>query len=243
MKRSIVMVSTLALLLGGMGQAEASTMLVTSRSGVGGLNGTDYVDWGASANIPNGTHQSSPFTATSNGGVTISVSEAGGPFQGLTQGNGWNGNFANGDHLLYTGTSYGSQGGPVELMSFSSGAVSAAGAQIQADYYGSYTAEITAYDSLGNILGQYTENGVANGNGDNSAIFLGIQSSSAKITAIEFSLTADVGSTSDFAINQFDFTPGVASPVPEPATITMLGIGIVGLAAYGWRRRQQIVTA
>jgi hypothetical protein len=34
-----------------------------------------------------------------------------------------------------------------------------------------------------------------------------------------------------------------ASAVPEPTTLTMLGIGIASMAGYGWRRRKQPVTA
>jgi hypothetical protein len=36
-----------------------------------------------------------------------------------------------------------------------------------------------------------------------------------------------------------EFTVGPTSAVPEPASLTLLGIGAVGLVGYGWRRRKR----
>lgn len=154
-------------------------------------------------------------------------------FERRDQDNGWAGNFASGEKLLWTRGS----NGPITL-DFGSTLLSRGGAKIQADFFGDFTAKIEALDSGGNVLATFTEDGTSNDNGDDSAIFIGIKSDDVNISKIRLGITSSVeGADQDLAIDRFDFST-TTSAVPEPASLTMLGIGAVSLMGYGWRRRK-----
>jgi hypothetical protein len=210
--------------------AHGALIFVSSRSALGG---NDYVDWGTLG--PNGTPVSNPFNITSNLGDTLTVSMvATGNFERRDQSLGWNGNFAPGDALLWTNTSNNSNN-PISVFNFDVG-VAAVGTQIQANFFGGFVARIEAFDAGNNSLGFFTVNGLSTWAGDNSAIFLGVRSTTTPIARIAFSLDSASSNLADFAINRLDFDSNL-TVIPEPATLAVFGLMAAGV--FGVRRRMK----
>jgi hypothetical protein len=200
------------MVVGSAGAAEVTD------SGLLGAN--DSIGWGQLG--PTGTVLTPTVTVTSGGGLTAVVSGAGGTLERLDQEAGWAGNFTQGDQLLWTNLA----NGPITII-FNT-PVSGAGAQIQADDYGDFTATLNVYGA-GGLLESYSLAGTSNGNNDGSAIFLGVLDGTADITEIQYSVSTG---GDDFAINELGLVTGGASPVPEPCTVILLGSGLAGLAAF-----------
>jgi MYXO-CTERM domain-containing protein len=211
--------------LANVGQAAA--MLVTNEAGIT-PNGT--INWSSAG--PNFGVLGNPITVPVSGipGLQAVVSQASGLMERRDQGTGFPGNFGPGEPLLFT-----NNGGPVTL-NFNN-PVQGFGSQIQSGLYGAFTAQIQAFDSSNTLLGSFTENGASNGNGDDSAIFIGVLSTATDISKVIMSLTTAPGN----AVNYFLLGPARVeqAQVPEPASMAIWGVSALGLAVAGRRRRSR----
>jgi hypothetical protein len=207
--------------------AKASTVGITNASTLGAF---DTFDWSQIG--PQAITVSSPQNVVSNGGMNASVSSAGNALQTLIEGNsfGWSGNFAPGVSVLWDAAV-----GPDITLTFAN-PVSGAGAQIQSDFGGNFTAQITAFDKNGATLGSFSEKGVATENNDDSAIFIGLLDNSADIAKIQFILTDATSSPNDFAIGSADFSGTGVSETPLPSAFLLFASAVTGLGFYGRRR-------
>ena len=200
----------------------------------------DSFDWSQLG--PSVTYLSSPLSVTSATTTnSATVTNAGGDFEVVTQPT-WDGNFPAGVSLLgngafAAGNDSDPNNGPDITISFTN-PVKAAGAQIQAVYYGDFVAEITAYDASSNLLGSFSLLGNSNDFPD-TAIFIGILSDASNISKIVFDLLSAESFPNEFAIGTLQTYADVTSTTtPLPAALPLFagGLSLLGWAAA--RRRK-----
>ncbi len=211
---------------------QAQVTLVTTRNTLGS---TDFVDWGSLGGEL--TSIASPFSINSNGGLSLTVSEFGPSFTRANEGGVWGGNFALGDHLLYTDVSP-SGNGPITIVFASP--VSAAGYQIETATGGVFLARLRAFDSSNTDIGTVTETGSSHGGSDNSAIFIGGKRLTPDIKKIVISIdSSQFGDPARFSINRLDIrTTGTAAATPEPGGLALVaGLLLSGSALIRRRRK------
>jgi hypothetical protein len=202
-----------------------SVLKVTS---LGALGNNDSVPWsqlGADSTLLLAT-----INANSTGAIAItgtlaadgSLASVVCPASPCSWGSPGNGGFNAGDTVIWTSDTANGGTGPFKLAFGAS--VKGAGALIQADGPGSFTAQIQAFNGT-TSLGTFTA--ASDPQGD--AVFLGVvDNTAAHITSVVYSLTACTGPCSDFAIDTLFIQSASGGPTP-----TATGTGAPTATATG----------
>jgi hypothetical protein len=106
--------------------------------------------------------------------------------------------------------------------------------QIQGGGYGTFVADLNAYDPNGGLLGAFSRTGLSANTADDSAPFIGVTSNQVNIST----LVIDVEDYANFGHYFIISSPTVSLvPVPEPSTILT---AVVGFACLPTRRRTSV---
>jgi hypothetical protein len=200
----------------------------------------DLVDWCVQYGCANDyTQFPTPQSWTSAGGNTGQVGLVGTmqSFYNLQQGGTWNGNFPSGMGLIYNGASFGNT--PADIAATFDQGLYGAGAWIQANYYGPFTASITLFDVNDQSLGTFTTTGTSK-YGPGTALFIGGYIYTPDVWAVQFDATGSGGNEPDFAIG----TMGLQTTVtPEPTTLLLMGtlLGLHGMVRRRMARKHKEV--
>jgi hypothetical protein len=219
-------------------QALAATILVTNPANLGANAsatiaplGTDYSE----------VAQGTSVTLTGDPSRSVAFSNDGALLSRVDEGGSWGGNFLLDEALLWSG------GFDVDGNLFDGGTltltfnakVQGVGARIQRLDYGTFGVTVKAFNGT-TLLGSFLASGLeSTGDQDGSAPFIGIRDTAARITSVTFSV-----SDGSFAINGplVNTTPGGGggNGVPEPFTVSLVGLGLAGVAARRYRSRRTL---
>jgi hypothetical protein len=204
--------------------ASAALITVANRAALGS---TISVDWSVFG--PAGTTISTPDSRTVSG-LTVEVGSSQGQLSRHDEGLDYLGDFAPGAHLLTDGGS----SSDTFIVRFAP-TVMGFGLQVDPHYIrGPFSGDLEVYSATSALLGTIPFAGVATNAEDNSALFLGVLSNAADIAYFRLFVNQPLPllRAGAVAINTLD----VVRPVPEPASIALLGLGLLA-AAFSRRRK------